>query len=53
MLDRIKNLSNKQKSRLGITVGYKAGFTKPTLEKRKTERRAKNKVARASRKANR
>jgi len=54
MQERIKNMSNKKKFKLGILPrGYKAGFTKPTIEKRTSDRRKKNKVARASRKANR
>lgn len=54
MKERIKNMSNKQKFRLGIrSEGYKAGFTRPTIEKKRADNRKKNKVARASRKANR
>jgi len=54
MQERIKNMSNKRKFKLGILPnGYKAGFTKPTVKKKTTDRRKKNKVARASRKANR
>ena len=32
--------------------GWRAGYTKPTLEARKTERRKKNKLARKARKLN-
>lgn len=54
MKERIKNMSNKKKFKLGIKPdGYKAGFTKPTIEKKKANNRKKSKVARASRKANR
>lgn len=38
---------------LDAAASWREGYTKPTIEKRKSQRRKKNKVARKSRKANR
>jgi len=48
------NLPRKQKFRKGLLAeGYKSGFTKPTLEARKQDRRKKNKQSKISRRTNR
>lgn len=50
----IDTLTPKQKFLKGFQpIGWRPGFTKPTLEARKTSRRIKNKVSRKSRKINR
>lgn len=50
----IDSLTPKQKYLKGFQpIGWRQGFTKPTLEARKASRRIKNKASRKSRKINR
>lgn len=52
----IMSLPPKKQFKMGITVdtnGWRAGYTKPTLESRTEKRRRKNKAARISRRNNR
>lgn len=51
----ILSLPPKKIFKMGLAVdpdGWRAGYTKPTLEKRKQERRKKNKSARTARREN-
>jgi len=51
--DYLMKLSDKRKFKMGFKPeGFRAGFTKPTIESRKKDRRVKNKTARAARKVN-
>jgi len=52
--DYFLNLNKKEKYKKGLlNEGYRPGFTKPTIESRKKDRRKKNKQSRLSRRSNR
>lgn len=55
-IEKIKRMNPEKIFKSGLAVtsdGWREGYTKPSLESRKTKRRAKNKLARKSRKENR
>jgi len=50
----VNNLSRKEKFKHGLmSEGYKAGYTKPTIDQKKSKNRKKNKQSKQSRKRNR